>query len=196
MEWGSAHVWGVGLATECRIPRLISRGCPTWASVSSALAANKLRSMSAPLLGVRVKHWTALPASGDENGGRTSRSVRIAPGAARSLACQMTARRECQSARRDCVYALGSTHARRVQSPSASASASDRRGSSIDMVEHNSRGEDVYEIHRPNFGSEARRREGGAARNLQRSSSSRACRNAVKCGTELVPLAHPKPCSC
>ena len=157
---GSAHVWGVGLATECRIPRLISRGCPTWASVSSALAANKLRSMSAPLLGVRVKHWTALPASGDENGGRTSRSVRIAPRAARSLACQMTARRECQSARRDCVYALGSTHAHRVRSPSASASASDRRGSSIDMVEHNSRGEDVYEIHRPNFGSEARRRSG------------------------------------
>ncbi len=160
MELGSAHVWGVGLATECRIPRLISRGCPTWASVSSALAANKLRSMSAPLLGVRVKHWTALPASGDENGGRTSRSVRIAPGAARSLACQMTARRECQSARRDCVYALGSTHARRVQSPSASASASDRRGSSIDMVEHNSRGEDVCEVHRPSFGSEARRRSG------------------------------------
>ena len=137
---GSAHVWGVGLATACRIPRLISRGCPTWASVSSALAANKLRSMSAPLLGVRVKHWTALPASGDENGGRTSRSVRIAPRAARSLACQMTARRECQSARRDCVYALGSTHAHRVRSPSASASASDRRGSSIDMVE---RGEEV-----------------------------------------------------
>ena len=160
MELGSAHVWGVGLATACRIPRLISRGCPTWASVSSALAANKLRSMSAPLLGVRVKHWTALPASGDENGGRTSRSVRIAPRAARSLACQMTARRECQSARRDCVYALGSTHARRVQSPSASASASDRRGSSIDMVEHNSRGEDVCEVHRPSFGSEARRRSG------------------------------------
>jgi hypothetical protein len=160
MEWGSAHVWGVGLATECRIPRLISRGCPTWASVSSALAANKLRSMSAPLLGVWVKHWTALPASGDENGGRTSRCVRIAPGAARSLACQMTARRECQSARRDCVYALGSTHAHRVRSPSASASASDRRGSSIDMVEHNSRGEDVCEVHRPSFGSEARRRSG------------------------------------
>lgn len=193
MELGSAHVWGVGLATECCIPRLISRGCPTRASVSSALAANKLRSMSAPLLGVRVKHWTALPASGDENGGRTSRSVRIAPGAARSLACQMTARRECQSARRDCVYALGSTHAHRVRSPSASASASDRRGSSIDMVEHNSRGEDVTKYIGRTL---VRRREGGAARNLQRSSSSRACRIAVECGTELGPLARPKPCSC